>query len=655
MDESLQPGSARGDPSQDESLQPGEREGEPLARKSEGNGPPSDSRRAPANLWRITRGQRLRYLSATAATGVSSAFMLLAPLVGMYALDVIVERDFAKGSPWLVAIASQFQFGEPFLVYLGVSAAAGFLLAAFSALFMYLRGRWSAIATEAIARRLRDALFARLHHLPARFFDEADTGDLVQRCSSDVETVRVFLANNVVEIGRSVLLIAAMAPILFWRDARLAALSLCLMPFITVGAYLFFAMVKRQFQAADEAEGKLTAVLQENLTGIRVVRAFARDAYEIERFAANNRVFRDHLYRLNRLEAMYWGLSDFVSLGQISIVVIAAGIFLAQGAITVGELFAFLTLVSMAIWPVRRLGHVLADSGKAVISLKRINHILEAEEEPRHRVAAVAPAHSRAAGDIVFEHVSADYQPGNPVIDNFSVHIPAGQTVGIVGAPGAGKSTLIRLLMRLYPFTEGRILIDGTDIRDIDGQWLRHQIGVVLQDPFLYSRTIAANLRVARPDAADEQLVDAAREAAIHDAIAEFPAGYEAQVGERGITLSGGQRQRLALARALLKDPPVLVLDDSLSAVDTDTERRIMAALAKRRGRHTTIVIAHRLSSVKDADRILVLAGGRLVQDGSHAALAEAPGAYRRLCEIQGALDTSIRADLGVAASKLAS
>lgn len=233
------------------------------------------------------------------------------------------------------------------------------------------------------------------------------------------------------------------------------------------------------------------------------------------------------------------------------------------------------------------------------------------------------------------------------MVVDFSVHIPPGQTVGIVGAPGSGKSTLIRLLMRLYPVTDGRILIDGTDIRDVDGGWLRHQIGVVMQDPFLYSRSIAANLRVARPDADEAHLVEAAREAAIHDAIAEFPAGYEAPVGERGITLSGGQRQRLALARALLKDPPVLVLDDSLSAVDTNTERRILNALAQRRGRHTTIVIAHRLSSVKDADRILVLKDGKLVQDGSHTVLATAPGPYRRLCEIQGALDESIRADLG--------
>ena len=341
---------------------------------------------------------------------------------------------------------------------------------------------------------------------------------------------------------------------------------------------------------------------------------------------------------------------------------IAGGFFLAAGTITVGELFAFLTLVSMAIWPVRRLGHVLADTGKAIIALGRINHILQAQGEEQSERAgqeadgAMRGEHGehgehgeRAAGAIVFENVCAGYLPGQSVIDGFSVAIAAGQTVGIVGPPGSGKSTLMRLLMRLYPIRAGRILLDGRDIRSVDRRWLRAQIGAVMQEPFLYARSIAANLRVARADAADAELVAAAREAAIHDTVAGLPQGYAAEIGERGITLSGGQRQRLALARALLKEPPILVLDDSLSAVDTGTERRILDALERRRGRHTTIVIAHRLSSVRDADRILVVEGGRLVQDGTHEGLAAAPGPYRRLCDIQGALDASIRRDLRAA------
>ena len=602
-------------------------------------------------LWRVAGGQRLRYVSAILAIGISNGCMLLAPLVGGYALDVVTQRDLEAGDDALAyasaQLSAQFQ-GDPIIIYLVLCALAGLALVAVGGLFMYLRGRWAALASEAIARRMREALYRRLHHLPASFFDAADTGDLVQRCSSDVETMRMFLSNQVIEIGRCVLMLAATAPILFWRNADLAALAMCLMPFLAIGAFMFFARIRQKFQLADEAEGAMTAVLQENLAGIRVVRAFARQEHEIERFGTKNEAYRDNLYRVNTLEAIYWGINQFLSIVQIGIVLIAGAQMLAAGAISVGDLFVFVTLVNMVVWPVRRLGEVLTDSGKAIVALGRIDHILGAEEESREP----APSQERSGGEIVFESVRAGYKPDRAAVANFSARIPAGQTVGIVGPPGSGKTTLIRLLLRLYPFHSGRILVDGLDVRGVDRHWLREQIGVVLQDPFLYSRSIAGNLRVAKPDAPDDQIQEAAREAAIHEAISDFPDGYGTQVGERGVTLSGGQRQRLALARALLKEPAILVLDDSLSAVDTGTERRILDALERRRGRQTTIVIAHRLSSVRNADRILVLERGRLVQDGTHEELAAAPGPYRRLCDIQGLLDESIDQDIQAAGAE---
>ena len=602
-------------------------------------------------LWRVAGGQRLRYVSAILAIGISNGCMLLAPLVGGYALDVVTQRDLEAGDDALAYASAQLSAqlqGDPIIIYLVLCALAGLALVAVGGLFMYLRGRWAALASEAIARRMREALYRRLHHLPASFFDAADTGDLVQRCSSDVETMRMFLSNQVIEIGRCVLMLAATAPILFWRNADLAALAMCLMPFLAIGAFMFFARIRQKFQLADEAEGAMTSVLQENLAGIRVVRAFARQEHEIERFGAKNEAYRDNLYRVNTLEAIYWGINQFLSIVQIGIVLIAGAQMLAGGAISVGDLFVFVTLVNMVVWPVRRLGEVLTDSGKAIVALGRIDHILGAEEESREP----APSQERTGGEIVFESVRAGYKPDRAAVANFSARIPAGQTVGIVGPPGSGKTTLIRLLLRLYPFHSGRILVDGLDIRGVDRHWLREQIGVVLQDPFLYSRSIAGNLRVAKPDAPDDQIQEAAREAAIHEAISDFPDGYGTQVGERGVTLSGGQRQRLALARALLKEPAILVLDDSLSAVDTGTERRILDALERRRGRQTTIVIAHRLSSVRNADRILVLERGRLVQDGTHEELAAAPGPYRRLCDIQGLLDESIDQDIQAAGAE---
>ena len=592
------------------------------------------------NLWRLTEGQRLRYAAAIVAIALANACMLGAPVVVGHALDVIKERDLAFAIAPLAWFARAVGGADRLVGYLGVSAVAAVLVTAVGALFMYLRGRWAAVASESLARRVRNALFLRLHNLPAAFFDNADTGDLVQRCSSDVETVRLFLSSQVVEIGRALLLLAVMAPLLFARDARLAAVGVCLMPFLAAGAFLFFARVRRRFQVADEAEGALTAVLQENLTGIRVVRAFARQEHEKERFGARNLAYRDKLYNVNRLEAAYWGISDLFCLSQIGLVLVVGSVFLAQGGITVGELFVFVSLVSQVIWPVRRLGEVLTDSGKAMVALGRINHILQAEEESREP----APPVARAAGAIAFEEVRAGYKPDRAAVVDFSVRIPAGQTVGIVGPPGSGKSTLVRLLLRLYPIHGGRILVDGMDVREVDRHWLRDQVGVVMQDPFLYSRTIADNLRVARPDAPDAAVAAAVRDADIAEAIRGFPSGYQTRVGERGVTLSGGQRQRLALARALLKDPPILILDDSLSAVDSMTERRILEALAQRRGRHTTLVIAHRLSSVRHADRILVLERGRLVQDGVHEELATTPGPYRRLCQIQGLFRAETRA-----------
>lgn len=593
-----------------------------------------------ATLWRTTQGQRLRYLGAILAMAATNAFMFAAPLLGKYAIDVVVEKDFSLAAPWLGSMAQSFT--HPYGAYLGLSAVVAVVMTSVGGVFLYLRGRLAAIASEAITQRLRESLYRRLHHIRARFYDAADTGDLVQRCSSDVETLRVFLASDVVEIGRAVMLVLCVMPLLFWMDTRLAWMSICLMPFLAVGAYVFFSKVKHVFTLTDESEGEMTATLQENLTGIRVVRAFNRQEYEKHKFGVKNAAFRNNNYLLIRLMGYYWGISDFFAMSQIGVVLIVGGLYVMDGSLTVGTLFAFMTYVGMVIWPVRQLGRVLTDTGKAVVSLERVNHVLTEPEEHD----AIMPPIGRARGEIHIEGLNFSYDTGQPILQDFNLHIAPGETLGIVGPPGSGKSTLIRLLLRLYRYSEGSITLDGFEIQDVDRLWLRTQIGVVLQDPFLYSRSIAANLAIGRPGATDDAIAQACKDAAIMDAIQSFPDGFAAMVGERGVTLSGGQRQRLALARALLKDPPVLVLDDSLSAVDTGTEALILDALAQRKGRQTTLVIAHRLSSVVNADRIIVLHDGHIVQMGNHASLAAQPGPYQQLCTIQGALDASIARDI---------
>ena len=605
---------------------------------------------APLGLWHVTRGQRLRYVAAIIPLALATGFLFGVPAVAKLAIDMIEGLSLTGYAAPLEQFARHLAGFLPggadrtnvLRVFLWMSAVIIVLLTAMGGFFQYLRGRYSAIAAEGIARRVRDHLFTQLQHLPASYHDTADTGDLVQRCSSDVETLRVFLASDIVEIGRALLLLAAVIPILFALDARLAVVALALMPFIFSLSAFFFWRIKSMFKITDEAEANMTTTLQENLTGIRVVRAFARQDYEISKFGARNAKFRDLNTRLMALMALYFACADFLSILQLALVLAFGAYWIADHSITVGTLFAFLMYESMVIWPLRQMGRILTDSGKAAVSLGRINEVLSQTAEDREQISELG----RGGGAIAFEHLTFGYQAGAPVLHDLSFRVAPGETLAIVGPPGAGKTTIVRLLLRLYDYDSGSITLDGRDLRGLDRKYVRSQFGVVLQEPFMYSRSIAANLRVARPTADQAALIAATEDAAIHESIERFTDGYEAMVGERGVTLSGGQRQRLALARALLRDPPILILDDALSAVDTGTEQRILTALGRRKGRHTTIVIAHRLTSVMHADRILVLDHGRCAQLGSHAQLIAVDGPYRRLCEIQGNLEAVIRADL---------
>lgn len=565
--------------------------------------------------------------------------MLGVPLVGKHALNVLVEQDFVFANHTLVTISNALSIPLTYLPYLLLSAVAGVLLTVASTSCQFGRDRLSAVASESISRRLRGVLFDRLHHVPMRFYDDKETGDLVQRCSSDIETVRVFMHADVDEAGRALLFIIGMIPILFLHHATLTLFAFVLIPVLFFGALFFFRAITKLFQITDESEGALTSVLQENLTGIRVVRAFARQDFEQERFAVNNAAFRDNYLRLNKVMAYYWAGADVLAMSQIGIVLFAGAYFYLQGSINIGELFLFMMYVGSVVWRIRHAGRILADGGKAVVALKRINFILhEAPEEDQSDVPVKA-----LKGDIEFQDVTVQFKSDQAVLDNVSFDIEAGETIGIVGAPGSGKSILIRALLRIHEPSAGQILVDGVDIASFDRKWLRKHIGVVLQEPFLFSRSVRDNLLVGREDASDQELRSASKEAAVHAAIEGFEHGYDSLVGERGVTLSGGQRQRLALARALLKEPSILILDDALSAVDTGTEEQILRQLEARKGRQTTIIVAHRLSTLRSVDRILVFVRGRLSQVGTHEKLSTRPGPYFELCQLQSLMDKSIK------------
>jgi len=401
-------------------------------------------------------------------------------------------------------------------------------------------------------------------------------------------------------------------------------------------AVIFFTRIRKSFQRLDEADGEMTATIQENLTGIRVVRACARQDYECEKFDGKNAKHRDLDYRLYVLLAWYWAVSDFLCFLQKAMVVSIGAYLLAAGTLQVGAFFYFLTAVTMFIWPVRMMGRILTDLGKALVATNRLREILDepTEDDADAEREVRAPAAS-IRGDLEFRDVVFSHSEESPVLRGVSFDVNAGQTLAILGPSGCGKSTIVNLLLRLYDRDSGAILIDGQPIDAYDRRELRRRMAVVMQEPFLYSKTLRDNVTIARPSSAEEEMIEATRTAAVHDSILEFDDGYDTRVGERGVTLSGGQRQRVALARALLQDPAFLILDDALSAIDTETESMILNAIRQRRGRHTTIIIAHRLGTIMHADRIVVLDHGRVVQSGTHASLIEEPGLYRRLWEIQ--------------------
>ncbi|MDD7312575.1 MAG: ABC transporter ATP-binding protein [Clostridiaceae bacterium] len=485
--------------------------------------------------------------------------------------------------------------------------------------------------SESYVKAIRDDLYRHIQHLTFAWHKAHPTGDIIQRCTSDVDVIRSFVCNQMVEVVRTVFLICLYMGIMFSMNLRLSLVALAFIPVVGLSSGVFYAKISSRFKDADEAEGALTTCVQENLTGVRVVRAFGREMYEEEKFGQKNHYFSALWIRLGKLLSVYWASGTLLTALQVMVIMLCGIVETVNGRMTLGAFIAFISYNESLSWPVRSLGRVLSEMSKAGVSMDRVGYILNSEEET-DAPGAVEPV----SGDIVFDHVTFGYE-GQDVLRDVSFTIHEGETFAILGGTGSGKSTLVHLLDRLYDLKDGQgfITIGGVDIRSMKREALRKNIGLVLQEPFLFSQTIGENICATRPKADPEEMRRAASIACVDDAITAFPDGYETVVGERGVTLSGGQKQRVAIARMLMQQAPVMIFDDSLSAVDAETDTKIRAALRDSLASATVILVSHRITTLMQADRILVLDGGRVADLGTHQELISRPGIYKDIYDIQ--------------------
>ncbi|MGM0396276.1 MAG: ABC transporter ATP-binding protein [Bacillota bacterium] len=588
-------------------------------------------------LYPFVKGYRIIFILAMLTITISQLFYAAGPIILSTAIDSIIGSEPVNSSlaGGLMNILGGRESIRSRLWIIGVLIVINTVL---RGIFLYLKGYYSARASENISMKLRNKLYDHIQKLPYSYHVKTDTGDLIQRCTSDVETIKRFLGIQLVEVAGSLSMLIFILWSMLSLHPGMTIYSLALVPVIFGFAYAFFKRIQRDFKKADEEEARLSTTLQENLTGIRVVKAFGRESFELEKFDKRNSTYRLLVNKLIDNLAIYWSLSDFLSMFQVGVVIVAGSYMVVQGRITIGILVAFISYVNMLIWPVRQLGRMLTDMGKATVSIQRISEILSIPEEPL-RENGEEP---QIVGDILFDNVSFSYDGSKKVLQDISFRVRKGATVAVMGPTGSGKTTLVNLLPRLYDYSSGSIKIDGMELKNIDRSWIRKNIALVLQEPFLYARTIKENIRFTDPSKQDKTVFQAAKVASIHNDIQTFDKQYETMVGERGVSLSGGQKQRMAIARAIISETPIVVFDDSLSAVDTETDIEIRRALEKRTNVATTFVISHRISTVTNADMIIVLDSGRIVQSGTHQDLLLQEGLYRRIYDIQASLEDDV-------------
>ena len=584
-----------------------------------------------ALLWRFLKGSKRFFAVSILCAGITALADMLQPQIIRAAVDCALGGKEGDFPPFVMNLVNRVGG----FAYLGqnlwIMALAVVAIAVVQVVAQYAFRVQNTKGAETLVKSMRDQLFAHIQRLPYGWHMKNKTGDIIQRCTSDIDTMKRFLSEQLTSVFRIVLLLVLSVIFMVSMHPMLTLIAMIPAPIIILYSIRFHFKVHKSFEECDENEGKLSAMAQENLTGVRVVRAFGLERSQIQTFEKQNDYYTCLWEKMGKILSKFWSISDILSGMQVMLGVIFGAWYCVRGELDAGAYIAFISYNSMMVWPIRQLGRMISDMSKAGVSIDRVAYIMDSPAEQDDPDAVDAPMD----GDICFENVSFAYDNGPRILEDVSFTLKAGTTLGILGGTGSGKSTLMLLLDKLYPLKEGSITIGGTDIRKIRTSHLRRNIGMVLQEPYLFSRTIAENLAITADGVDMEAVRAAAGAAALDETVQSFAQGYETMVGERGVTLSGGQKQRAAIARTLMAQTPILVFDDSLSAVDTQTDAKIRAAIAKRFGKATVILISHRITTLSAADQIIVLENGKVAERGTHEQLKAAGGTYQKIYETQ--------------------
>jgi ATP-binding cassette, subfamily B, bacterial len=577
-------------------------------------------------LWRLMTGYRAGYLIAALGTGIAALSQTGTYLLLRQFIDVTLPTH---SSAAILLVASGF---------VGLALIQGS--------FSFLSGRLAARTSEGTIRRLRDAFYDQVQKLPFRYLDATATGELVERATSDMDAVRRFYADQAVGFGRVLLMFSVNFVALLTLHATLALASVMVIPFVLAVSIVFFKAISRRYEKYQEQEAILSTTLQENITGVRVVKAFARQEFERDRFDTVNLEKFLRGKRLIVMNSLFWPLTDIMCGAQMLGGYAYAALMAIHGTLTLGTYMAYVGMAIQLIWPIRFLGRLIVDISSGLVSFERVMTVMKESQEPL--TEGLAPSEEKLRGELVFQGVAFGYDAARPILTEISFNCVAGESVALLGSTGSGKTSLVNLIPRFYDYTAGSVLLDGRELKEYSRQYLRSRVGIVEQEPFLFSRSIRENITYGVPgEVSQREVEEASRSAALHEVIMSFPKGYDTLVGEKGVTLSGGQKQRVAIARTILKNPRILILDDSTSSVDTETEAAIRAALQRLMAGRTTFIIAHRIQSLMNAHLILVFDKGRIVERGTHATLLSAGGMYMKIFDLQTRIETELEKEVG--------